>query len=131
MKLSRVRVLLFLITMMCGTSARIAWSADEVPYIQMHMTKMSQPSQQGESFQGSQIVHPSPRERDAISQVLTTKPRPKTLTNADIKLLKELLNKPTWFGFEQRIVHDIWAEISGKEWRHTEEATFPRNNKLP
>ncbi|MGH7181281.1 MAG: hypothetical protein ACREJN_04795 [Nitrospiraceae bacterium] len=43
-----------------------------------------------------------------------TKPRPKTLTDADMKLLKELLIKPTWFSFEQRIVHDIWAEVSGK-----------------
>jgi hypothetical protein len=59
-----------------------------------------------------------------------TKPRPKALTDADMILLKELLTKPTWLGVEQRIVHDIWAEVSGKEWRN-EGAAPPKNKTLP
>jgi hypothetical protein len=56
---------------------------------------------------GSQIVRPSLRERAAISELLATTPRPKTLKDADIKYLKNLLNKETWFGFEQRIAYEL------------------------
>ena len=87
-------------------------------------------SRRGETFQGAQLVRPSPRERDAISEVLTTNPRPKALTETDIKLLKELQYKPTWYSFEQRIVHDIWAEVSGKEWRN-EGTESSRKKPLP
>lgn len=118
MKQSRVLGGLLLAITIYMTSAETALSAEEVASIQMHRTQVSQASRQGETFQGSQLVRPSPRERGAISEVLTSKPRPKTLTDADIKLLKGLLYKPTWFSFEQRIVHDIWAEVSGKEWRN-------------
>jgi len=59
------------------------------------------------------------------------RPRPKTLTDADIKFLKELLGKPVWYGFEQRIVHKVWAEVSGKEWGNNEGAESPRKGPLP
>jgi hypothetical protein len=76
-------------------------------------------------------VRPSPKELAAISEVLETRPRPKTLTDADIKYLKELLGKPAWYGFEQRIVHEIWTEVNGKEWRNTEGAESPRRSTSP
>jgi len=131
MKLSRILVFLLLVIVIYVTSATAALSAKEVVHILMHTTQINQASRRGEAFQGSQLIRPSPREREAISEVLMTKPRPKTLTDADMKLLKELLNKPTWFSFEQRIVHDIWAEVSGKKWPDTDRAASPRNKTSP
>jgi hypothetical protein len=69
---------------------------------------LNQASQQGQLLQDSQIVRPSMKERDAINQLLTTKPRPKTLNDADIKYLRNLLDKAAWFDFERRMVHEIW-----------------------
>jgi len=77
------------------------------------------------------MVRPSPRERDAVSQLLTAKPRPKTLKDADIKYLKDLFNKAAWVGFERRIVHEMWTEVSGKEWHDTEAFQPPKNEKSP
>ena len=116
MKLSRIVMTLLVAMMVYMASATAALSVGEVVRSQMRTMQINQALRRGEA-QGSLLVRPSPRERDAIGEVLMTKPRPKTLTEADMKLLKELLNKPTWFGFEQRIVHDIWAEVTGKEWR--------------
>lgn len=70
-------------------------------------------------------MRPSPRERDAIYQLLAAKPRPKTLKEADMKYLKGLVEKATWFGFEQKMVHEIWSEVSGKEWRDAEGSLYP------
>jgi hypothetical protein len=92
---------------------------------------IGQASRQGQALEGTQIVRPSPRERAAISQLLTTTPRPKTLKDADIKYLEDLLNKAAWFGFERRIVHEIWTEVSGKEWHDTEVTQPPKNEKSP
>jgi hypothetical protein len=80
---------------------------------------------------GSQIVRPSLRERAAISELLATTPRPKTLKDADIKYLNDLLNKATWFGFEQRIAHELWTEVNGKEWHDTEATQPPKAEKSP
>lgn len=131
MKLSRILVFLLLVIVIYATSATAALSAKELAHTRMYTTQINQASRRGEGFQGSQLVRPSPREREAISEVLMTKPRPKTLTDADMKLLKELLHKPTWFGFEQRIVHDIWAEVSGKKWPDTDGTASPRNKASP
>jgi hypothetical protein len=132
MKLSRILVFLHLVITIYLTSATAVLSAHEVVPIDMHTMQSNQGSRQGEAFQGTQHIRPSPRERAAISEVLVTKPRPKTLTDADMKLLKELLTKPTWFGFEQRIVHDIWAEVSGKKWSDTDgEPSALRNKTSP
>jgi hypothetical protein len=105
--------------------------AEEVVLIQLHRTQTAQEPRQGKPPQGSQRVRPSPRELAAISEVLTTRPRPKTLTDADIKYLKELEGKPAWFSFEQRIVHEIWTEVTGKEWPKTEGLEEPRNKAVP
>ena len=44
-----------------------------------------------------------------------------------MKYLKNLLAKPAWVGFERRIVHEMWTEVSGKEWRDTEVSQPPKN----
>jgi hypothetical protein len=106
-------------------------SAKDAVRIQMQLTQMVQAPRQGQVLEGSQIVRPSPRERDAVSQLLTIKPRPKTLKDADMKYLKDLLDKPAWFGFERRIVHEMWTEVSGKEWHDTEVSQPPKNEKSP
>jgi hypothetical protein len=106
-------------------------SAKDAVRIQMQLTQMVQAPRQGQVLEGSQIVRPSPRERDAVSQLLTIKPRPKTLKDADMKYLKDLLDKPAWFGFERRIVHEMWTDVSGKEWRDTEVSQPPKNEKSP
>jgi len=113
------------------TPAIAVLSAEDVVRIQMQLTQRSQASRQGQVLEGSQMVRPSPRERDAVSQLLTAKPRPKTLKDADIKYLKDLLNKAAWVGFERRIVHEMWTEVSGKEWHDTEAFQPPKNEKSP
>ena len=132
-QMKRVRVLefLLLVTTIHVVPAMAASNAEAAVYIQMHTTQMNQGARQGQPLQGAPIVRPSLRERDAISEVLMTKPRPKTLTDADTKYLKELRDKPSWFGFEQRIVHEMWAEVTGKEWRSTEGAEMPRSKTSP
>ena len=73
-------------------------------------------------------MRPSPREREAISQLLTAKPRPKTLKDADMKYLRDLLDKAAWFSFERQIVRDMWTEVSGKAWHETEVSQPPKND---
>jgi len=131
MKLSILSGSMLLVTTMYVLSAQPASSAETETGIQMYKTQTSQSSRQGEPLQGSLRVRPSPKELAAISEVLAIRPRPKTLTDADIKYLKELLGKPSWYGFEQRIVHEIWTEVSGKEWRNTEGAEMLRNKTTP
>ena len=125
-------VLIFLLLVVSiFTPAITVVSADDAVRNQMQSTQRSQAPRQGQVLEGSQIVRPSPRERDAVSQLLTTKPRPKTLKDADMKYLKNLLDKPAWFGFERRIVHEMWTEVSGKEWHDTEVSQPPKNEKSP
>jgi len=82
-------------------------------------------------LQDSQIVRPSPKERLAITKLLATKPRPKTLNDADMRYLKELLDKSTWFGFERRIMREMWREVSGNEWRDTDLPQPPHDESPP
>ena len=131
MKLSILSGFMLLVTTMYVLSAQPTSSAETETGIQIYKTQTSQSSRQGEPLQGSLRVRPSPKELAAISEVLAIRPRPKTLTAADIKYLKELLGKPSWYGFEQRIVHEIWTEVSGKEWRNTEGAEMLRNKTTP
>jgi hypothetical protein len=130
--MTQVRVVIFLLVAITILTPAIAVvSAEDAVRIQMQLTQMVQAPRQGQVLEGSQIVRPSPRERDAVSQLLTTKPRPKTLKDADMKYLKDLLDKPAWFGFERRIVHEMWTEVSGKEWHDTEVSQPPKNEKSP
>jgi glucose-6-phosphate-specific signal transduction histidine kinase len=130
--MTQVRVVIFLLLAITILTPAIAVvSAEDAIRIQIQLTQRSQAPRQGQVLEGSQIVRPSPRERDAVSQLLTTKPRPKTLKDADMKYLKDLLDKPAWFGFERRIVHEMWTEVSGKEWHDTEVSQPPKNEKSP
>lgn len=58
------------------------------------------------------------------------KPRPKTLTDADVKYLKDLRDKAAWLGFERRIVHEMWTEVSSKEWHDIEVSQPSKTEKL-
>ena len=131
--MTRFRILIYLLLAitMNFLPAITVLHAEDALRIQMQLPQMSQASRQGQVLEGSQMVRPSPRGGDAISQLLTAKPRPKTLKDADIKYLKNLLNKTAWFGFEQKIVHEIWTEVSGKEWRDTEGSQLPKNETSP
>jgi len=130
--MTHCRVLIFpLLAITIFTPAIAVLSAEDAVRIQMQLTQRSQASRQGQVLEGSQMVRPSPRERDAVSQLLTAKPRPKTLKDADIKYLKDLFNKAAWVGFERRIVHEMWTEVSGKEWHDTEAFQPPKNEKSP
>jgi hypothetical protein len=100
--------------------ARSVLRADDTSRIPMQMTQLGQAPQKGPFLEGSQMVRPSPKEREAIYQLLALKPRPKTLKDADAKYLRGLRDKASWFAFERRMVHEIWAEVNGREWRDTE-----------
>lgn len=114
-----VIVLLLAITM--GFTLAISVShAGETSRLPLQLIQMNQAPQKGPFFEGSQKVRPSPREREAIHQLLALKPRPKTLKDADVKFLQDLRDKGTWFGLDQRMVHEIWAEVNGREWPDTE-----------
>ena len=128
---SRVLTFLLLAITMNFTSALSVSRAEDTSRIPMQLTQMSQAPRKGPFLEGSQMVRPSPKEREAIYQLLALKPRPKTLKDADMKYLKDLRDKAAWFGFEQRMVHEIWAEVSGKEWRDTEGAQHPKNETSP
>jgi hypothetical protein len=130
--MTHVRVVIFLLLVITIFTPAIAVvSAEDVVRIQIQSTQRSQAPRQGQVLEGSQIVRPSPRERAAVSQLLTTKPRPKTLKDADMKYLKDLLDKPAWVGFERRIVHEMWTEVSGTEWQDTEVSQPPKNEQSP
>jgi hypothetical protein len=62
------------------------------------------------------LVRPTPQEREAVKTLINMKPRPKTFTEADMKYLKGLLGRAAWMGGEQRIVHEMWTEGTGKQW---------------
>jgi hypothetical protein len=95
-------------------------SAEDTSPIPMQLAQMSQAPRKESFLEGSQMVRPSPREREAIHQLLALKPRPKTLKDADVKYLQGLRDKASWFVLERRMVHEIWADVNGKEWRDTE-----------
>jgi len=94
--------------------------AEDALPVPMQLAQVNQPTRKGLVLEDSQMVKPTQKEREAIHQLLATKPRQKTLKNADRKYLKGLLDKAAWVGFERRVVHEMWTEMSGKEWRDTE-----------
>jgi hypothetical protein len=94
--------------------------AEDALRVPMQLAQVNQTSRKGPVLEDSQVVKPTQKEREAIRQLLTTNPRQKTLKNADRKYLKGLLDKAAWIGFERRIVHEMWTEMSGREWRDTE-----------
>lgn len=94
--------------------------AEDALPVPMQLAQVNQPPRKGLVLEDSQMVKPTQKEREAIHQLLATKPRQKALKNADRKYLKGLLDKAAWVGFERRVVHEMWTEMSGREWRDTE-----------
>ncbi len=111
--------LLLATAMPIATGMSMLRAEDTLP-VPMQLAQVNQPPRKGPVLEDSQMVKPTQKEREAIHQLLATKPRQKALKNADRKYLKGLLDKPAWIGFERRVVHEMWTEMSGKEWRDTE-----------
>lgn len=113
---SRIVIALLLAITLSATSAISVLRAEETPRIPMQLTQLNQTPRKNPFLEGAQIVRPSPKEREAVHQLLALKPRPKTLKDADMKFLKGLRDKASWFVLDQRMVHEIWSEVYGKEW---------------
>jgi hypothetical protein len=124
-------LILLLLAITSITPAIAAVRVEDVLRVQTQLTQTSQASRQGGPLEDAQMVQPSPKERAVVSQMLTTKPRPKTLKDADLKYLNDLRHKAAWYGFERRIVHKMWTEVSGKEWHDTEVLQPPKTEKSP
>ena len=112
----RVVIVLLLAITVNATSAISVVRAEETPRVPMQLTQLNQTPRKNPLFEGGQMVRPSPKEREAVHQMLALKPRPKTLKDADMKFLQGLRDKASWFVLDQRMVHEIWAEVLGKEW---------------
>jgi hypothetical protein len=112
----RVMIALLLAITVNATSAISVLCAEETPRIPMQLTQLNQTPRKNPFFEGGQMVRPSLREREAVHQMLALKPRPKTLKDADMKFLQGLRDKASWFVLDQRMVHEIWSEVHGKEW---------------
>ena len=115
-QLARVMIVLLLAITVSATSAISVLRAEETPRIPMQLTQLNQTPRKNPFLEGAQIVRPSPKEREAVHQMLALKPRPKMLKAADMKFLQGLRDKASWFVLDQRMVHEIWAEVHGKEW---------------
>ena len=112
----RVVIVLLLAITVNATLAISVLRAEETPRVSMQLTQLNQTPRKNPLFEGGQMVRPSPKEREAVHQMLALKPRPKTLKDADMKFLQGLRDKASWFVLDQRMVHEIWAEVLGKEW---------------
>ena len=113
---SRIVIALLLAITLSATSAISVLRAEETPRIPMQLTQLNQTPRKNPFLEGAQIVRPSPKEREAVHQLLALKPRPKTLKDADMKFLQGLRDKASWFVLDQRMVHEIWSEVNGREW---------------
>ena len=78
--------------------------------------RMQQMQQEQGARREHMLIRPTPQEREAVRTLININPRPKTFTEADINYLKGLLDKAAWMGGEQRIVHEMWTEATGKQW---------------
>jgi hypothetical protein len=112
----RVVIALLLVFTVNATSAISVLHAEETARVPMQFTQLNQTPRKNPFFEGGQMVRPSPKEREAVHQMLALKPRPKTLKDADMKFLQGLRDKASWFVLDQRMVHEIWSEANGKEW---------------
>jgi hypothetical protein len=117
--LNALIVLLLAITMNIAPGISGLRAEDALP-VPMQLAQVNQMPRKGPVLEDSKVVKPTQKEREAIRQLLATNPRQKSLKNADRKYLKGLLDKAAWIGFDRRIVHELWTEMSGREWRDTE-----------
>ena len=113
---SRVVIVLLSAITLSATSAISVLRAEETSRVPMQLTQLNQTPRKNPFLESAQIVRPSPMEREAVHQLLALKPRPKTLKDADMKFLQGLRDKASWFVLDQRMVHEIWSEVNGKEW---------------
>jgi len=131
--MTRCTVLIFLflaLTMNFSPATGVSRAEDTSPF-RVQLPQKTQASPQRLVLEGAQAVRPTLKERDAVSQLLTMKPRPKTLPDADMKYLKALRDKATWLGFERRIVHEMWTKATGKEWHDPEVSQTSKSEKSP
>ena len=115
-QLARVMIVLLLAITVSATSAISVLRAEETSRVPMQLTQLNQTPRKNPFFEGGKMVRPSAKEREAVHQMLALKPRPKTLKAADMKFLQGLRDKASWFVLDQRMVHEIWSEVNGKEW---------------
>ena len=115
-----VSILFFLSIAMNVAPALSASDAEDALHVPMQLAETNQTPRNGAALEDSKVVKPTQKEREAVHQLLATNPRQKTLKNADRKYLKGLLDKAAWVGFERRLVHEMWTEMSGREWRDAE-----------
>jgi hypothetical protein len=128
---ARVLIVLLLAVTIHAMAALSGLRAEDTSRIPMQLTQHSQAPRQGPFLEGAQMVRPSPKEREAIYQLLALKPRPKTLKDADVKYLQRMRDKASWFVFERRMMHEIWADVSGTEWRDPEGPQPHKNETTP
>ena len=114
--ISRVVIALLLAIGLNAASAISVLHAEETSHVPMQLSQLNQTPRKNPFLEGGQMVRPSPKEREIVHQMLALKPRPKTLKDADIRFLQGLRDKASWFVLDQRMVHEIWSEVNGKEW---------------
>ena len=112
----RICIVLLLAITVNAMSAISVLRAEETPRMPMQLAQLSQTPRKNPFLEGGQMVRPSAKEREAVHQMLALKLRPKTLKDADMKFLQGLRDKASWFVLDQRMVHEIWSEVLGKEW---------------
>ena len=112
----RICIVLLLAITVNAMSAISVLHAEETPRMPMQLAQLSQTPRKNPFLEGGQMVRPSAKEREAVHQMLALKPHPKTLKDADRKFLQGLRDKASWFVLDQRMVHEMWAEVHGKEW---------------
>lgn len=93
--------------------------------------RLQQMQQEQATRREHMLVRPTPQEREAVRALINMKPRPKTFTEADMKYLKGLLDKPAWLGGEQRIMHEMWTEGTGKQWEPRDADHKPQPEGVP
>lgn len=113
---SGVVIALILTIGLNAPSAISVLRAEETSHVPMQLAQLNQTPRKNPFLEGGHVVRPSPREREMVHQMLALKPRPKTLKDADIRFLQGLRDKASWFVLDQRMVHEIWSEVHGKEW---------------
>ncbi|MDN5941175.1 MAG: hypothetical protein L0H94_04745 [Nitrospira sp.] len=114
--ISRIVIALLLAIGLNATPAISMLRAEETPHVPMQLAQLNQTPRKNPFLEGGQMVRPSSREREAVYQMLALKPRPKTLKDADMRFLQGLRDKASWFVLDQRMVHEIWSEVHGREW---------------
>jgi hypothetical protein len=80
------------------------------------LMEMMRQLQTQSAIEDEKVYRPSPQEREAVGKLIDMKPRAKTYNDADIGYLKALFDKPVWLGSERRIMHEMWTEVTGKQW---------------